>query len=90
MHLQRWQQLEPNNPPLLLSSDRLFAQPEGELRRLLQFLGQPSDPTPWLNYWKPLNVNPRAPAALSADLQQRLKTFLTRHCQQTYTQTHHP
>ena len=90
LHLQRWQQLQPNNPPLLLSSDRLFAQPEGELRRLLQFLGQPSDPTPWLNDWKPLNVNPRAPAALSAELQQRLNTFLKRHCEQTYTQIHHP
>lgn len=88
MHLQRWQRLQPNNPPLLISSERLFTQPECELSRLLQFLDQPSDPTPWINDWKPLNVNPSTPAVLPADLQERLKTFLARQCQ--LTQTHHP
>ena len=80
--MQRWQHQLPHNPPLLLSSDRLFQQPAAELSRLLEFMGQPKDPTPWLGHWKPLNVNPSAPAALPADLTNRLTAFLTRHCQQ--------
>lgn len=88
LHLKRWLQHLPSNPPLLISSDRLFTQPECELSRLLQFLDQPSDPAPWMNDWRPLNVNPSTPAVLPADLQERLKTFLARQCQ--LTQTHHP
>ena len=90
LHLQRWQQQLPHNPPLLLSSDRLFQHPEAELSRLLQFLGQPGDPSPWLGHWKPLNVNPSAPAVLPADLTTRLNAFLARHCQQSLTSAQAP
>ena len=85
LHLQRWQQHLPHNPPLLLSSDRLFAEPATELSRLLQFLGQTSDPSPWLQHWKPLNVNPSAPATVPEPLRQRLQAFFDRHCQQSLT-----
>ena len=85
LHLQRWKRHLPHNAPLLLSSDRLFTQPAAELQRLLDFLGQPSDPTPWLEHWKPLNVNPNARAALPEALQKRLNAFLSRHCQQALT-----
>jgi len=90
LHLQRWHQQLPHNPPVLLSSDRLFAQPEAELSRLLQFLGQPSDPSPWLEHWKPVNVNPIAPAHLPGNLTSRLKRFLARRCQRSLTIAHTP
>ena len=85
LHLQRWQEHFPDNPPLLLSSDRLFAQPKPELQRLLSFLDQPSDPTPWLEHWKPLNVNPNAQETLPNSLRRRLEAFLSRHSQQSLT-----
>ena len=85
LHLQRWQQHLPHNAPLLVSSDRLFAQPATELQHVLRFLDQPSDPTPWLDHWKPLNVNPNPTSALPGALEQRLNAFLSRHCQQSMT-----
>ena len=85
LHLQRWQQQLPHNPPLLLSSDQLFKQPDAELSRLLQFLDQPSDPSPWLDHWKPLNVNPNPPEALPDILRRRLEACRARQCQQSQT-----
>ena len=90
LHLQRWQHQLPHNTPLLLSSDRLFQHPAAELSRLLQFLDQPGDPSPWLQHWKPLNVNPSAPAALPAALTTRLNAFLALHCQQSLTSAQAP
>ena len=66
VHLKRWKQHLPQNLPLLLSSDRLFANPASELSRLLKYLSQPSDPSPWLEHWRPFNVNPGKPATLPA------------------------
>jgi len=79
LHLQRWRQMLPEAPMLLLSSDRLFQDPAPELQRLLAFLQQPDDPTPWLAHWRPLNVNPSARAQLSPSLVQGLENFLREH-----------
>ena len=85
LHLQRWQQTLPEAPMLLLSSDRLFQDPAPQLRRLLAFLEQADDPSPWLEQWRPLNVNPDGRAQLSAELQQELRAFLSQHCQQSWS-----
>ena len=86
IHLHRWQRALPAHQLLLLSSDQLFRDPLAELSRLLHFLGQPADPAPWLHHWRPLNVNPVAPAALPDRLSQRLERFLQRQCQQAWKQ----
>lgn len=85
IHLQRWQQTLPEAPLLLLSSDQLFQDPAPQLKRLLAFLEQADDPSPWLEHWRPLNVNPDGRAQLSAELQQQLEAFLSQHCQQSWS-----
>ena len=85
LHLQRWLKHLPHNPPLLLSSDLLFQQPEVELSRLLEFLGQPSNPTPWLEHWKPLNTSPIPPPPIPTQLVNRLDAFFSNHCEQSLT-----
>ena len=87
MHWKRWRQALPDNPPLLLSSDRLFAHPEVELSALLKCLGKKGDARPWLRHWRPLNVNPQASETLPTDLHQRLERFLQAQCQQTLALT---
>jgi len=79
IHLQRWQQSLPEAPMLLLSSDRLFQDPAPQLKRLLAFLEQADDPSPWLEHWRPLNVNPDGRAELSGELQQQLEALLVEH-----------
>lgn len=85
LHLQRWIEHIPDNPPLLVASERLFADPSSELRRILHFIGSSQTPDAWLDQWKPLNVNPHKPAELEASLSKRLKTFLARHTQRSLT-----
>lgn len=85
LHLCRWRQHLPQAQMLLLSSDRLFQAPAPELSRILQFLGQPADPTPWIEHWRPLNVNPAAAARLSPPLKARLQQFFQQHCGQALT-----
>jgi len=85
LHLQRWQQTLPEAPMLLLSSDRLFQDPAQQLKQLLAFLEQADDPSPWLDHWRPLNVNPDDRAQLSTELQQELRAFLSQHCQQSWS-----
>ncbi|WP_413439625.1 sulfotransferase domain-containing protein [Synechococcus sp. MIT S9509] len=90
LHWQRWRHALPANAPLLLSSDRLFKNPGEELNRLLEFLGKKGDARPWLEHWRPLNVNPSASEALPVDLHQRLEHFLQAQCQQTLVLANHP
>ena len=81
LHLFRWQQVLSAEQMLLLSSDQLFRNPVPQLSRLMQFLQQPADPMPWLAHWRPLNVNPVAPATLPEPLSRRLQGFLSRRCE---------
>ena len=90
LHLARWMQALPNNPPLLLSSDLLFSDPEPQLNRLLQFLGQSAVARPWLGQWQPRNVNPAPPAALPPSLRLRLQAFLQKHSQQSLRKAQRP
>lgn len=90
LHLARWKQALPNNPPLLLSSDQLFSNPEPPLTRLLLHLGLKRSAHPWLQHWQPRNVNPSAPAPLPPQLRQRLAAFLQRHAQRTLTHAKKP
>ena len=83
LHLQRWTQLLPNNAPLLVSSERLFAQPQPELQRILNFIGSSQTAEPWLQQWRPRNVNPHPTASLPKPLQTRLESFLTLHTQKS-------
>ena len=39
LHLQRWAEHLPDNPPLLIASERLFMDPAPELKRVLKFIG---------------------------------------------------
>ena len=82
IHLQRWRAVVPDQQLLLVSSDQLFREPAPQLARILSFLGQPANPMPWLAHWRPLNVNPAAPAHLPETLRLRLEHFLGRHCNQ--------
>lgn len=79
LHLQRWLQHNPGNPPLLLSSDRLFSQPEPELSKLLRFLQPAQDAKPWLTHWQARNVNPVATSPCPPQLAMRLQIFLDQH-----------
>ena len=85
IHLQRWSRHIPDNSPLLIASEHLFANPAGELRRILRFIGSPQAPDAWLDQWRPLNVNPQAPAQLEDGLRARLSKFLAKHTQQSLT-----
>lgn len=89
LHLQRWRRSLPKASMLLLSSDRLFADPAPELGRLLRFLDQPDDPSPWLAHWRPLNVNPGAPEILPTRLRDQLSSFLEEQCRQCWSAIAH-
>ena len=85
LHLQRWAEHLPDNPPLLIASERLFADPAPELQRVLKFIGSSQAAEPWLEQWRPFNVNPHQAASVAEPLSTRLKTFLASHTQRSLT-----
>ena len=85
LHLQRWAEHLPDNPPLLIASERLFTDPAPELQRVLKFIGSSQAAEPWLEQWRPFNVNPHQAASVAEPLSTRLKTFLALHTQRSLT-----
>ena len=77
--LDRWLQNFPAEQVLLVSSEKLFCNPEQELAAVLAFLGLPEDVSALMPNWRPLNVNPRPAISISADLRSALESFFRRH-----------
>ena len=77
VHLRNWQKhIDVSKQMLTISSESLFQAPALELQHVLSFLGQPDDPSPWMDEWRAVNVNPGVPEQASSDLFKRLEAFL--------------
>ena len=88
LHLQRWQSsLAEPQQLLVLSSERLFANPQAQLSAVLKFLGLNADPEPWMQGWVARNVNPGRRTTLPKSLEAQLEAFLHKHCQRSKTST---
>lgn len=87
--LERWRALLPADRLLVLRSERLFAQPAGELARVLRFLGVEPAGRDHLQRWRALNVNPAPPPTLSAALHHDLQRFFRRHARQSLAAADH-
>jgi hypothetical protein len=86
LHLQRWRfSLAEPKQLLVISSERLFADPQAQLSAVLTFLGLDSDPEPWMEGWVARNVNPGRRTTLPKTLESKLKAFLQKHCQESIT-----
>lgn len=83
IHLRRWMTHFPTRKLLILSSEALFCNPKPQLQRVLSFLDLKDDPSAWMDQWQPRNVNPAPSITLPARLQERVQSFLNRHCQES-------
>jgi len=86
VHLRNWQKhIDVSKQMLVLSSESLFETPASQLQQVLSFLDQPDDPSPWMNEWRAVNVNPGVPEQVSPGLSKRLEEFLYARCQKAMT-----
>lgn len=90
VHLRNWQKhIDVSKQMLVISSESLFQTPASQLQHVLSFLDQPDDPSPWMDEWRAVNVNPGVPEQVSSDLFKRLEAFLHCQCQEAMTLSRH-
>ena len=86
VHLRNWQKhIDVSKQMLVISSKSLFETPAAQLQSVLSFLDQPDDPSPWMDEWRAVNVNPGVPQQASSGLIMRLERFLYQHCLEAMT-----
>ena len=86
LHLRNWRKhIDGSKQMLVISSESLFQRPEAQLQRVLSFLDQPDDPSPWMDEWRAVNVNPSVPKQASPGLLMRLERFLHQQCLEAMT-----
>ena len=86
VHLRNWRKhIDGSKQMLLISSESLFQRPASQLQRILSFLDQPDDPSPWMDEWRAANVNPGVPKQPSSGLLKRLERFLHQQCLEAMT-----
>lgn len=86
LHLRNWQKhIDGSKQMLVISSESLFQTPAAQLQSVLSFLDQPDDPSPWMDEWRAVNVNPGVPKQASSGLLMRLERFLHQHCLEAMT-----
>ena len=84
VHLHNWQKhIDVSKQMLVLSSESMFQAPASQLQRVLSFLNQPDDPSPWMDEWRAVNVNPGVPEQATTGLLKRLEEFLYRQCHES-------